>query len=465
MRKAKTNWADGLLLTSATTALLATIAASPNGSAQSINALHQFGGGHGVVVDGTLDGYLASGGLAASGNVLYGTTAVGGFGVTDGIVYSIDENGTGYKILASFTGEPGPYSPNGGVVVSPDGSMLYGDSAYGGVPNPAGAFNRGMGTVYSVAANGSTGITTLYQFGGSSAGDGAYPTGRALVLADGTLYGMTTQGGTSGDGTIFAVPTASPSGETVLHSFTGGPGDGATPVGSLILAGGTLYGETTQGGADGGGIMFSISPTGSGYHLLHSFGSATEPNGMMAQSGATLFGTTQSGGTNGDGTLFSFNTATNIFQVLHSFGTGSADGQQPLGTLVLSGSTLYGTTLGGGSPDASYGTIFSINTDGTGYSVLANFGQYYPLFGGTFGLSGGQPGGRLVMSGSTLYGSAANGGTYDDGTVWSFTVPEANTMVLLFSSAVVTWLLRRWPRLKLSQSMAERLISMEVDRA
>ena len=39
--------------------------------------------------------------------------------------------------------------------------------------------------------------------------------------------------------------------------------------------------------------------------------------------------------------------------------------------LVLSGGTLYGTTYLGGSSDK--GTVFKVNTDGTGYTVLKSF--------------------------------------------------------------------------------------------
>src|SRR5512135_983633 len=79
------------------------------------------------------------------------------------------------------------------------------------------------------------------------------------------------------------------------------------------------------------------------------------------------------------------------FKTLHSF-TGSPDGATP-GLLVLSGSTLYGTTSSGGI--SNRGTIFKINTDGTGYSILKDF----------LGPEGKSPRG-LWLNGDTLYGMA-----------------------------------------------------------
>jgi uncharacterized repeat protein (TIGR03803 family) len=79
------------------------------------------------------------------------------------------------------------------------------------------------------------------------------------------------------------------------------------------------------------------------------------------------------------------------YTVLHSF--SKSDGQGPDSELVLSGSTLYGTTVSGGGPGR--GTVFKINTDGTGFSVLLESSQWGPS--------------SLVLSGSTLYCGSSRG--------------------------------------------------------
>ena len=77
----------------------------------------------------------------------------------------------------------------------------------------------------------------------------------------GNIYGTTIQGGTYGLGTVFElVPGAKGKyEEQVLWNFNGT--DGGGPQGSLILDGaGNLYGTTVNGGANGYGTVFEVTP-------------------------------------------------------------------------------------------------------------------------------------------------------------------------------------------------------------
>lgn len=141
---------------------------------------------------------------------------------------------------------------------------------------------------------------------------------------------------------------------TVLHSFTGGASDGSRPSGSLTLSGSKLYGMTLIGGNSGAGTIFSMNTDGTGLGLLHSFaggvGDGQYPTGSLTLSGSKLYGMTYSGGSSSNGTLFSMNTNGTGFSLLHSFTGSVSDGAAPEGSLTLSGSKLYGMTyLGGGS--------------------------------------------------------------------------------------------------------------------
>jgi uncharacterized repeat protein (TIGR03803 family) len=93
---------------------------------------------------------------------------------------------------------------------------------------------------------------------------------------------------------------------TTLHSFTGGS-DGANPYGGLILSGNTLYGTAYAGGSSGNGTVFAVNTDATGFTNLHNFTGrgGANPYAGLVLSGHTLYGTTYSGGTGGSGTVFS----------------------------------------------------------------------------------------------------------------------------------------------------------------
>src|SRR5436190_1765815 len=103
------------------------------------------------------------------------------------------------------------------------------------------------------------------------------------------------------------------------------------------------------------------------------------------------------------------------FKTLHSFTATSrnppfinSDGANPTAGLMLSCNTLYGTATEGGSSD--YGTVFAVNTDGTGFTTLYSFTAPSSPFVGT-NSDAAFPGGDLILSGKTLYGTASRGGS------------------------------------------------------
>jgi hypothetical protein len=59
------------------------------------------------------------------------------------------------------------------------------------------------------------------------------------------------------------------------------------------------------------------------------------------------------------------------FRNLHNFAYAGSDGSQPYAGLILSGNTLYGTATEGVIENS--GTVFRINTDGTGFTNVYNF--------------------------------------------------------------------------------------------
>jgi uncharacterized repeat protein (TIGR03803 family) len=161
------------------------------------------------------------------------------------------------------------------------------------------------------------------------------------------------------------VTTNNPGSFTVLHYFStylnyGTNYDGAFPFAGLLLAGNTLYGTSAFGGAIGNGSVFSINTDGTGFTNLYSFTGGTDggaPMGEVILSGGTLYGTATAGGASGDGVIYSINTNGTGFTTLYSF-TGGADGSTPKSALTLGGNVLYGATTAGGASGNS-GAIFS----------------------------------------------------------------------------------------------------------
>jgi uncharacterized repeat protein (TIGR03803 family) len=258
--------------------------------------------------------------------------------------------------------------------------------------------------VFQINTDG-TGFATLYTFTGGD--DGANPVA-GLLLSGNTLYGVADGGGSMNQGTAFKVNTDG-TGFAALHSFTGGS-DGASPAASLILSGNTLHGTTPYG-------LFQVNTDGTSFIAGHSFtddsdgtnSDGANPEGSLVLSSGTLYGTASAGGSGGNGTVFKVSTNFTSFATLHNFspprsGPGqpstNSDGANPFAGLVLSGNTLYGTTPYGGSSGA--GTVFQINTDGTGFATLYTF---------TGGSDGANPRAQLILSSNTLYGTASEGGS------------------------------------------------------
>jgi uncharacterized repeat protein (TIGR03803 family) len=406
-------------------------------TAQNFTNLHDFTG---------FDGAEPAAGLVLSGDTLYGTAQLGGsWGY--GTVFKMNTAGTDFTNLHDFTvtstnlsgvdtNSDGTY-PNGLILL---GNTLYGTASGGG--------SAGSGTVFAVNPNG-TGFTNLHTFTAASGAyphltntDGVAPAG-GLVLSGSLLYGTTQFGGSAGNGTVFAV-NPNGTGFTNLYSFTATSSrypntnsDGANPQAGLLLSGSTLYGTASQGGSSGSGTVFKLNTDGTGFTNLHSlnYNEGYSPQSGLILSGNRLYGTAVQGGSSDYyGTVFAVNTDGTGFATLHNFAGYPSDGANPRGDLLLLGSTLYGTAgYGGSSRD---GTVFAVNTDSTGFTNLHNC---------VFDSDGSNPLAGLILSGNTLYGTAYNGGFYGNGTVFSLSLGSvsapAPTLTIVPSGAnvVLTW--------------------------
>jgi uncharacterized repeat protein (TIGR03803 family) len=212
----------------------------------------------------------------------------------------------------------------------------------------------------------------------------------------------------------------------VLYNFAGGTSDGQYPTGSLILSGTTLYGVTEEGGTADDGTVFSYNLATNSENVLHSFTGATTdgklPIGPLVLSGSTLYGVTNGGGSAGEGTVFSVNTANDNETLLHSFTGSPTDGSYPQCSLTQVGSFIYGATLEGGATNS--GTIFGFNS-----SVYNGVSTLHSFSGGSadgFGM----PVGNLAASGSTIYGLSQTGG--GNGDVFAYNTNSGGVSVVSY---------------------------------
>ncbi len=334
---------------------------------------------------------LPNGGLLkASDGKLYGVIGFAGT-PANGVIFSMNGDGTGYTVLHNFSYADGS-APSGSLIEATNG-YLYGVTTYGG---------SGVGVIYRIKKDG-TDFSVLHEFTGT-----AYnPMVGLFQAADGKLYGTVPQGGI-GYGALYVI-NADGTGFNVLVSFDG-PLQGATPRG-VPLQGADLflYGVTSGGGSSGNGVIYKVKTDGTSFSTLHHFNGTQGSYGsgsLTLASDGKLYGMTQRGGANDKGTLFSVLTNGTAFTKLLDL-DGTNRGAIPLGSLIESANDayLYGMTSEGGS--SNLGVTFKVMKDGTGFVKLLDFigangsGPWHgPLLETTAG----------VFMGMTYRGSASDAG-------------------------------------------------------
>ena len=327
-----------------------------------------------------------------------------------------------------------------------------------------------------------TAFKVIHAFGVT---ENALPTGWLTQAQDGTLFGVSTGGGTFGQGAIFTLSTTGQ--YAVIHSFgSASPAaqspDGRYPSSGLALApDGNLYGTTPQSGANDGGTAFRITPAGA-FTTLVAFGggnaAGTEPLAPLALgSDGNFYGTTYAS-PNGAGAVFRLSPGGAI-TVLHEFASDGSEGEQATGAIARTADgSVYGTTsIGGFNQTEGDGTVFKIDPNGV-FSILYFFpytatnaisgltpsadGTFYgitlvaPFYSGeafsitpvgtfsvlhNFGCSCGTPDGSEPVGSLTLasdgyfYGVTAYGGTSNHGTIFRMTPAGEVTPLHSFSGA------------------------------
>jgi uncharacterized repeat protein (TIGR03803 family) len=375
--------------------------------AQNFQLLHTFQGP---------DGAQPYAGLSMRGATLYGTTRTGHSGSNWGGAYLLRPNGSGwvFQNIHIFDG-----TILDRVVFGPSG-VLYGTSPNNIAGHPYGyVYNlEPPVNVCTTALCSFWSSTVLYAFSGGS--DGATPLYGDLTFDQtGNMYGTTSAGG-SGNGVVYEMMgSGSNWTEQPLYAFSGSL-DGGTPYSGVIFdSAGNLYGTTTAGGASGNGTVYELSPSGSGWteQVLYSFQGGSDGSypaaGLIFDQSGNLYGATASGGTGSGGTVFELSPSGSNWThtVLYNF-TGSTQ-CGPWGTLTLQAGSLYGTTVCDGANNN--GNVFELTPSGSSWT-------YRSLYDFTGGNDGSRPYCNVTLDAAgDIFGTATIAGEYDAGTVWEIT--------------------------------------------
>ncbi len=283
--------------------------------------------------------------------------------------------------------------------------------------------NYGCGTVFMMDSTGE--LTVLYTFTGS---DGDTPISFARDTK-GNIYGTTVSGGNYGHGVVYEINPVGK--ETVLHSFAGGTLDGCDPQqGVVIDKAGNLYGTTAECGASNNGTVFKLTPNGKLVWLYSftggAYGGSYPANGhLLVDKGDNLYGVTWHGGPSGNGIVYKI-TPEGKLTLLHMFAGGTADGCFPFGRPAMDeAGNLYGTTANCGTHDM--GTVWKLSKDGT-ESVLHSFA------GGTS--DGEDPSDSVALDAKgNMYGTtqAGGSGSCPNGCGVVYKLSRSGTLTLLHS--------------------------------
>ncbi len=283
---------------------------------------------------------------------------------------------------------------------TPVGNLVRSNNLLFGITRNGGTY--GDGTIFSMDTSGNA-FRKLHDFDSIH---GCHPYG-SIILNGKILYGMTIYGGKANHGIIFSMDTTGSSFKILLYF---NDTNGANPWGSLIYLNNKLYGMVYSGGPYHGGCIFSIDTDGSAFKDIYDFSipNGAYPTGTLINSDKYFYGMTQEDGMYGN--VFSVDTNGNNYKDLHDFQEISNDGVDPYGDVTIFGGKLFGMTSEGGIPNR--GVVFSIDTDGSHYRILVQ------LFS-TRIINGSTPYSDLTLLNKRLYGMTFTGGWYTGGDIFS----------------------------------------------
>jgi uncharacterized repeat protein (TIGR03803 family) len=388
-------------------------------------------GSHGIAVAGTetvlhqfvnlaRGGFPASTLIADSEGNYYGTTSVGGtYGF--GTVFKLTKTANNWQqtVLYNFTGLADGNNAvsyeSGGLVMDKFGN-LFGTTSQGGGNTCL------CGVVYELSPgpNGRWTQTVLHSFAGGPA-DGAGPTGPLVLDGQGNLYGTTEFGGQSivgvcpsSCGTVFELVRSNGGWtENILYMFSG-KADGANPIAGLVLDSNDHLFGVTSAFSDLLPTVFELARPAGVWKLktLLTFHDGTYPNGLALDGAGNLYGSSAVGGVNDGGQVFQVQQVGGGWSESIIYSFASgSDGFTPIGNVIVDAS---GNLYGTTNQSASgTGNVFMLSPSGGGTWTETTL---YAFKGGSDGAN--PQGGLLLDSAGNILGTTYRGGAANAGSVF-----------------------------------------------
>jgi uncharacterized repeat protein (TIGR03803 family) len=322
-----------------------------------------------------------------------------------GSAFGISGTGSSFTIHNGFS--KGEIAPHGDLIKAKDGNF-YGMTHEGG--------NYGYGTIFKLTPSGITTILKSFDYNST----GRNPWGNLVQGMDGSLYGMTPEGGLYGYGSIFKITTT---GTFTVLKHMDYDSTGGSCYGTLIQdPDSSFYGFGRIGGKYKVGTLFKITSKGSFTVIKHlTAKTGVDVRGkLLPVNDSTFYALAGGGGSNGNGSIFKITKSGNITVIKNFYEYTS--GSEPYGTLVKGyDGNFYGMTSNGG-PKSRQGVVFQLTSSG-GYKVLKEF---------QFEITGSHPYGGLTLGAdSALYGMTRHGGPFGAGTI--FKITPSGTFTILKS--------------------------------
>jgi len=348
--------------------------------------------------------------ISAQERVFITTAKKGGIN-NEGTILVADSNGNNFQSVYSFVHAIGRW-PVGSMAFDQNG-MAYGVTKLGGLGDSCVIYK------YDIANHAYTLLHDFYVAKDSGWWDHSGP----ILLSDGKLYGIGQAGGLYNGGAIYRLDPANSFYESLFDfdSLSGKVSSGRL----LYLSDGKLYGTTSQGGAHNRGTIFRFDPVSYAYTVLHHFVDSTGYNtgyGSLIQgTDGKLYGVTKNGGPGiGLGSFFSYDVVNNVFTCHYLFSSilNGAGFNNPL--VHAPNGLFYGLANQGGSA-ASKGALYSFDIQNNTYTKLT-------VFDGT---NGAKPeSGLTLASNGKLYGTTTEGGTTNNGLVFSYDIDSSQYSII-----------------------------------